>query len=103
MTAQTHEQIQEELNRQVVANLNGRDVTRGELKTAFERVQPKTHWKDPINATVDLDAWTMALVSEAVVFFTGSVPHFKRLGGTTTGGIGRYHVTAAGYFNAVGA
>jgi hypothetical protein len=88
---------------QVVANVMGRIVTRGELSKAFDAVANKANWKLPINASVDLDEFTKAMVAEAVVFFTGSKAKFKRLTGTTTGGIGRYRVTAAGYYAAIGA
>src|SRR5262245_36809222 len=88
---------------QVVASVNGKAVTRGELEIAFNAVADKVNWKNPIDATVDLDAYTKAIVAKAVEFFTGSKAKFARKGGTTTGGIGRYRVTAAGYYAAIGA
>jgi hypothetical protein len=92
-----------EFAKMIVANVMGRAVTQGELKVAFEAVADKVNWKMPIDAVVDLDPYTMAMVKEAVVFFTGSVAKFKALTGTTTDGIGRYRVTAAGYYAAIGA
>ena len=83
--------------------MNGRDVTRGELSVAFDAVANKRHWKLPINCVVDLDAHTMAMVREAVIFFTGSVPEFHSLSGTTTSGVGTYRVRAAGYYETCGA
>jgi hypothetical protein len=99
----THEQIVAESYAQVVAQVNGRAVTRGELKIAFDAVANKANWKMPVDATVNLDAHTKALVAEAVPFFTGSHARFQLLSGTTTGGIGRYRVRAAGYYKTVGA
>lgn len=92
-----------ESDSQIVAKVNGRDVNRAELTIAFNAVAPKDNWKNPIDATVDLDDYTKAMVAEAVTFFTGSVATFTRIGGTTTGGVGRYRVTAKGYYAAVGA
>ena len=88
---------------QVVGQVNGRAVTRGELEVAFNAVANKANWKYPVNATVDLDAYTKAMVFEAVVFFTGSKPTFKRLTGSTTGGMAKYRVKAAGYYATIGA
>jgi hypothetical protein len=88
---------------QVVGKVLGRDVTRGQLSVAFDAVADKANWKNPIDATVDLDDYTKAMVAEAIVFFTGSVAKFTRKGGTTTDGIGRYRVRAAGYYRTIGA
>ena len=41
-----------------VAWLNGRPVTRGELRAAFDLVADPTDWKNPINAVVDPDEQT---------------------------------------------
>lgn len=88
---------------QIVAQVNGRDVTRGELCIAFDAVANRDNWKLPVDKTVDLDSYTLALVREAVIFYTGSVPTFEALTGTTTSGVGRYRVRAAGYYNTCGA
>ncbi len=88
---------------QIVAQVNGRGVTRDELSLAFDAVADKANWKNPINTVVDLDDYTKALVAEAVVFYAGCVPSFERLTGTTTSGLAKYRVTAKGYYAAVGA
>lgn len=87
----------------IVAKVNGRDVTRGALVTAFDRVANKEHWKFPIDATVDVaNDFELGVIREAVIFFTGSVPTFEpRLGGELPGC--RYRVRAAGYFRTIGA
>lgn len=100
---QTIEQIEAESRAQVVATVNGKSVTRGDLTIAFNAVADKANWKMPIDARVDLDAYTLAMVAEAVTFFTGSVAKFERLTGSTTGGIAKYRVTAAGYYATCGA
>lgn len=87
---------------QVVAKINGRDVTRGELRQAFERVSHPNNWKLGINRVVDLNNWEMELISEAVIFFTGSAPEFFPMVGATFPK-NRYRVVAAGYYAAVGA
>jgi hypothetical protein len=92
-----------ELSKTVVATVMGREVTHGELSMAFDAVADKAHWKNPINAVVDLDEFTKAMVAKAVVFFAGCEASFERMGGTTTSGVGRYRVKAKGYYLAVGA
>lgn len=90
-------------NAQVVGTVNGKPVTRGELSAAFNAVVTKDNWKFPIDKIVDLDAYTKAMVAEAIVFYTGSVATFTAISGTTTGGMGKYRVTAVGYYAAIGA
>jgi hypothetical protein len=93
----------EELNAHVVATVMGKPVTRGELSTAFNRIAPKGNWKNPINAVVDIaNDFDKALMSEAIIFFTGSVPKFLPRGGGKLPGC-RYRVTAKGYYLTVGA
>lgn len=84
-------------NAQIVARVVDRDVTRGELSKAFDSVADRANWKNPINAVVALDSFGICLLTEAVIFFTGSVPSYKSLGG------GKYRVTAAGYYRTIGA
>lgn len=93
----TVQKISEESNQQVVATVLGRSVTRGELAAAFSRVENKTNWKMPIDATVGLTDYERAEMAEAVVFFTGSVAEFEIVTG------GQYRVKARGYYAAVGA
>ena len=93
----TVQQIEAEAMQQVVATVLGRAVTRGELNEAFKLVQPQGNWKETINATVQLDEAGRAMVREAVIFFTGSVPTF-----TPVPGLG-VQVKAAGYYATIGA
>lgn len=89
--------------KEIVAMVQGKPVTRGELSIAFDAVVNKSNWKNPIDKIVDLDPWTKALVSEAVIFYTGSVPSFEAITGTTSWNVGKYRVKAAGYYSAIGA
>lgn len=102
----TIQQIEAESMAQVVANVNGKPVTRGQLNDAFKLVQPKDHWKNPINVVLALTADEREMVREAIVFFTGSVARFE----TVAFDADRqrpnrftYRVTAAGYFATIGA
>lgn len=89
---------------QIVANINGRDVTRGELSTAFDLVADRSNWKNPISALVNLTDSERDMVAGAVVFFTGSVASFEAIShGTMQHGLTRYRVRAAGYYRAIGA
>lgn len=97
-----------EFSKQVVAQILGRDVTRGDLAKAFARVEPRDNWKNPIDAEVVLSSdFEMMTISEAVTFYTGSVPTFVPVAvitkcGKTTGQT-KYRVRAAGYFATIGA
>lgn len=101
----TIEQIEAESANQVVAHVGRRAITRRELSTAFDIVAPKDHWKNPIDATIEVDFNTADLIREAVVFFTGSVPTFEVIETVKDrgDGKGKYRVTAAGYYNTIGA
>src|SRR5262245_2846710 len=93
----------EELNTLVVATVMGKPVTRGELSTAFDRVAAKGNWKNPINTVVEIaNDFDMAVIKEAVIFFTGSVPEFHARGGGKLPGC-HYRVTAKGYYLTIGA
>lgn len=52
-----------------VAWLNGRPVTRGELRAAFDLVADPTDWKNPINAVVDPDEQTKVRCVAVEFFF----------------------------------
>ena len=56
--------------------------TQQELEDAFKMVQPKSHWKDPINAVIVTKY--EPVVFEAVIHFTATVPHFKQNKNGTT-------------------
>lgn len=99
----TTEQVLAEANAQVVEQIDGQPVTRGELNAAFALVENKENWKLPIDALVTIQDRNrprreIELIRKAVVFFTGSVPTIDR--GVRGGTI---RVKAAGYYNAVGA
>jgi hypothetical protein len=66
-----------------------------DLYAAFTAAAPKTDWKRPINCIV-ADG-ECEILEVAIPFFSGSVPNFTYLGE------GTWHVTAAGYYNSVGA
>lgn len=87
---------------QVVSQVNGKPVTRGQLEAAFEKVKPIGNWKNPISAVVILDVEEMAMIEEAIRFFTGSVAEFVELA-KLKDGKGRYRVRADGYYLAIGA
>lgn len=83
-------------------------ITLRQLHQAFDLVKPRPHWKDPIDRWVDLENERVPgvavqeqvdLITEAVTWFTGSVPEFFYAAGSTT----RVRVLAAGYYAAVGA
>lgn len=100
---QTHEALMAELNAKAVATIMGKEVTRGQLLEAFERVEDKANWKDPIDATVDLaNDFELEVLRYAIAFFTGSQATFKPKPGKKLLGC-RYRVTAPGYYRAVGA
>jgi hypothetical protein len=85
---------------QVVANVAGEPVTRGDLSDAFDHVADKSNWKLPVRATIDTRKVSLEMVKEAVVFFTGSVPTFSQLG---RDGQPFFQVRAAGYYATCGA
>lgn len=87
---------------QIVGEVMGRAVTRGELSKAFDRVTNTSNWKMPIDAVVDLNDREMATIREAVVFFTGSMPTFEARAGATLPRC-RYRVRADGYYKTCGA
>jgi hypothetical protein len=73
----------------------GKTRMQSELQAAFTLVADRAHWKNPVSAQVrniDVD-----LIRDAVVHFTGSVPWFRDIGD------GSIMVTAAGYYNTIGA
>lgn len=108
--ANVNAEIESSMN-QIVAKVNGRDVTRRELRDAFKRVENPHHWKNRIDATIDATSdEELLMIREAVIFFTGSVPTFERVGSIVVPGVigfsvmgARVRVRAAGYFATCGA
>ena len=68
---------------------NNYEANQAELTEAFKLVQPETHWKDPIDKVVPSQT-DLALIAEAVIHFTATVPTFEPVPGG-------YRVRAAGY------
>jgi len=91
------------------------EYTDEQLKEAFELVQAKDHWKNPIDCYVYLSEGERELVSKAVSHYTGGLPEFERV--TVNKGPVRvrrrrliddgaqylYRVTAPGYYVCIGA
>lgn len=67
------------------------------LREAFSQVASRSNWKAPIAWIIE--GKDQALVEEAIIFFTGSVPTFTKAEGNT----GRLVVKAEGYYSAIGA
>jgi hypothetical protein len=87
-----------EADAQVVETIDGRSITRAELRAAFDRVADRSHWKNPIASSVVIHSeFEREVIRRAVVFFTGSVPTFEHVAGPF------FICRAAGYFAAVGA
>jgi hypothetical protein len=86
-----------EFSKTIVAQVEGRDVTQGELAAAFDWVADKAHWKNPIDCVVALSPRQVALVREAVPFFTGSKARVEVIDE------GVVRIRAAGYFATIGA
>ena len=89
---------------QVVMKVHGVDVTRGQLRDAFDRVSP-ANWKDGIDATVITgNGFEAEMIRQAVTFFTGSVPTLERV---RARGVKaprcKWRVKAAGYYATCGA
>lgn len=65
------------------------------LRVVFEKVQDKTHWKNPIDAFID--AKDFEVTDSAIQFFTGTRIHSAVLVKSGTNN-GKYHIKADGYF-----
>lgn len=75
------------------------DAKVAELKAAFDLVAPKDNWKMPIDITLHATDAEVAVIKEAITFYTGSVATVTAL----MGAIGWVRITAAGYYVAIGA
>lgn len=75
------------------------EYTQEQLNEAFqELLKKRQHWKDPIDRTIFKPGKAkQALLTEACIHFTGSVPDFLPAPG------GRVRVVAAGYYATIGA
>lgn len=70
--------------------MNYMKYTDFELRQAFELVQNREHWKNPVNAVIN--ECDKEIVQEAVIYFTATVPTFTQLAD------GKLRVQAAGYW-----
>lgn len=70
-----------------------------ELERAFDLIAPKQNWKMPIDMTLDyvMIPVDFALLTDACIHFTGSVPTFTYLKHP------ELRITAAGYYATIGA
>ena len=66
-----------------------------ELREAFDKVQDKVHWKNPVDAVILTK--NIKITEAAIIHYTGSVPTFIRIDGNNT------RVRAAGYYATIGA
>lgn len=104
MVAEAKEEVRksvERANAQVVAKVLGEEVTRGTLSEAFDTVCDPKNWKMPIDKTIAFDGSDrahreIALIEEAIKFFSGSVPKMRF-------GRDEVRITAPGYYNTIGA
>jgi len=106
MALNTQMQMHEEV--EVVAKVDGHDVTRFAITRAFNKVCNKTHWKNPIDATVMVASpFERRLIEDAIMFFTGSIAQSEVVNNITSEGkpTGQMRVRfrAAGYYAAIGA
>lgn len=57
--------------------LTRREYTQAQLEVAFDLIKPAGHWKDPIDATVQIDDVKRAggemAIREAIVHFTATL------------------------------
>jgi len=77
-----------------VVSLNG--YTRGELSNAFDKIADPSNWKMPILKLIHKDEFDIS--NEACIFFTGSA--LKHAGVDENDCM---LVSAAGYYNTIGA
>jgi len=69
--------------------------TQDQLKAAFEKVEDKTDWKNPIKAYVDKSE-DMVLIQQAIIHFTGTVCEMTKINKGPNKG--KVLVTAPGYY-----
>lgn len=78
------------------------DLRADKLETAFQLVQPATHWKDPIDARVGTDTMSVANlrlvdIVESIEFHTATLPRVSVLGFDPKGKGLIYSFKADGY------
>ena len=77
-------------------NINLHQEIAARLKPFFNLVKNKTDWKKPIDKTLKADEKTIQGISEAIEYFTGSIPNIKKIGKNL------YRIQAVGYYNSMG-
>lgn len=92
--------MRRESDSEIIGIVAGRQVTRAQLRVAFELVENREHWKNPIDRTVPIQqveaVGGIPMITEAVRFFAGCIPSFDRVPAG-------YRIQASGYYAAVGA
>lgn len=67
--------------------------TQDQMHAAFTEVEAKTHWKDPVDCVIPKPSLEkQALLEEAIVHFTGSIPIITDIGNN------QVRVRADGYY-----
>lgn len=94
LTVSNEQYAQLEKNDQILVQGN---YSQRQMNAAFELVKPKPHWKSRIDATIPADK--IDGVTEAVIYFTGSVPDMIPIGKNGN----KIRVRAAGYWATIGA
>ena len=78
--------------------VNGRRISTEELSAAFDRVKDTDRWKNPIDATIDIESdEDQSIIYQAIIFYTGSIATF------TPNRNKQVRVEADGYYVAIGA
>lgn len=78
--------------------VNGRRIPASELSVAFDRVKDTDRWKNPIDATIDIESdEDRSIIYQAIIFYTGSIATF------TLNKNKQERVEADGYYVAIGA
>lgn len=75
--------------------VNGERFSQFEMKCAFELIEDKKHWKNPIDATIDESDFE--LCDYACIFFTGGCLE------VVENKDGKLRVQSPGYFEIIGA
>ena len=89
-----------DLNGETIATLSdGSGLTRGAAERLFDSVKNRQNWKLAVHGMVLLEQ--KEAMEQAIIFFTGSVPVFTSC--EVCVNCGMLHVTAGGYYEAVGA
>lgn len=90
------------IDNEIATVINGKDITVKELRDAFDMVCDKDNWKNPIDARIENPGAHMReVIKDAIMYFTGSTAYFRRV--VEDSGRDTFHITAKGYYLAIGA